>query len=185
MRHVHLSKADVETLFGKGAKLEKERELSQPGQFLCKQRVNLVGTKTSFNNVAVIGPERTDSQVEVSRTDAFALGVKDAPLRQSGDTDGAPNLVILSPDLATQVSAPTILAKRHVHLDPDTAKKHNITDGQIVQIQTEGERAAILDQVVARVHKNFAPAVHIDTDESNAIFSPKTVKICLTNIDKV
>ena len=177
MRHVHLCKKDVEALFGKGAKLESERELSQPGQFLCKQRVNLVGPTGSMNNVGIIGPERTKSQIEISRTDAFTLGLKDVPLRQSGDLEGAPLLVILSPDLSKQVIAPAIIAKRHVHLDPDTAKKHNITDGQVVKIKIEGERGAVLDQTIARIDKSFKPAVHLDSDEANAVLAGNTVTV--------
>jgi len=170
MRHVHLCKKDVETLFGKGVKLEKERDLSQPGQFLCKQRVVIVGAKSTFQNVGIIGPERNESQIEISRTDAFALGLKNVPLRQSGDLENAPTLAVLSPDLSSQVSAQTIIAKRHVHLDPKTAKDNNITDGQILRVKIEGERATILENVIARVDKNFTPAVHLDTDESNAAF---------------
>jgi len=179
MRHAHLSKADVEALFGKGVTLECERMLSQPGQFLCKQRINLVGPKSSFTNVGIIGPERKESQVEISKTDAFALGVKEAPLRMSGDTEGAPNLVILDPSLTNSVSAPVIIAKRHAHLDPETAEKWGITDKQIIKVRIDGERATILDEVVARIDKNFAPAIHIDADEANATYSPKNVTILL------
>ena len=166
MRHVHLSQGDLEVLFGKGAKLIVDRPLSQPDQFLAKQRVDLIGEKRTIENVGIIGPVRKQTQVEISRTDAFSLGVKGAPIRQSGDLAGAPTVMVATGE--TFVNGATIIAKRHAHLTPATAKKHGITDGQIVKIKFEGERGAILDGVVARVSDNFADAVHIDSDESNA-----------------
>ena len=175
MRHVHLSGDDVETLFGKGHKLQHERSLSQPGQFLCKERVTLKTDAWEFKNVAIIGPERPFSQVEISRTDAFMLKIKNVPVRQSGDLTDAPTLTVIVDDKSVECA--TIVAQRHVHLDPKTAKENNIDDGQIVGIQITGERSAILESVVARVSPSFAPAVHIDGDEANAVGNPKMVKI--------
>jgi putative phosphotransacetylase len=148
MRHVHLSQSDLETLFGKGAKLEVSRSLSQPNQFLAVQRVDIIGPKRALEGVGIIGPVRKESQIEISRTDAFALGLKDVPIRQSGDTKGAPTVKISAN--GKEVAAAAIIAKRHVHLTPETAKKQGITDGQIVKIQIEGERAGVLGAVVAR-----------------------------------
>jgi putative phosphotransacetylase len=175
MRHVHLSASDVETLFGKGAKLEFSRALSQPNQFLAVQRVALVGAKSTFENVAIIGPERKVSQIEISRTDTFALGVKNVPVRQSGDLNGAPTLIIKT-ELG-QISAAAIVAKRHIHLDPKTAKEHKITDGQIMKIKITGERASVLENVVARVDATYAPAIHIDGDEANATGAAGEVEV--------
>jgi len=172
MRHVHLCKADVEKLFGKGTVLTSARPLSQPGQFLCNERVTIIGVKNRFESVGIIGPERKASQIEISRTDCFFLGVKDVPIRQSGDTVGAPTI-----ELAGGVVAPVIVAKRHVHLDPKTAKENNLHDGQIVGIKFEGDRAATLGQTIVRVHADFAPAVHIDSDEANACLATNSVEI--------
>ena len=177
MRHVHLSEKDLQVLFGKGAKLEFERQLSQPGQFLSKQRVTLVGKSgRSIENVGIIGPTRSASQVEISRTDSFVLGLRDVPLRLSGDLDGdVPLITIKNGDIT--VSAKVIIAKRHIHLDPVTAKKIGLKHGDVIKIKIEGARAAVLDQVIARVDKNFASAVHLDSDEANAVGSPQFIKI--------
>jgi len=175
VRHVHLSQNDVEILFGKGAALQHERDLSQPGQYLSKQRVTLAGLKREITGVAVLGPVRKVSQVEISRTEAFTLGLKDVPLRQSGHLDGAP-AVTLKTDLA-ETPASVIIAKRHVHLDPATAEKGGFADGEIVQLKFGGERASILDEVVIRVDKNFAPAAHLDSDEGNAVLAGTTVTV--------
>jgi putative phosphotransacetylase len=174
MRHVHLTAEDLETLFDAGAVLEFERALSQPGQFLSKQRVTLVGPKREIQNVAVLGPVRSRSQVEISQTDAFTLGLKDVPVRQSGDLDGAPKVIIRTTSIVT---ASCIIAKRHVHLDPKTAKANGFTDGEIVKLTFAGERAATLDEAVVRVDKNFAPAVHLDSDEANAVMAGNTVTV--------
>ena len=175
LRHVHLSIDAVEKLFGAGARLTSSRALSQPGQFLCNERVTIAGPKSAMENVAIIGPERKESQVEISRTDAFVLGIKDAPIRLSGETDGAPVIIVKNGE--AQVSAPAIVARRHVHLDPETAKAHGLTDKQIVSIKFEGERCATLGGVIVRVHKDFAPALHIDADEANATLAANTAKI--------
>jgi len=179
MRHVHLTQEHVETLFGKGAQLEVDSMLSQPGEFLCKQRVTLVGSKREIDNIAVLGPARKATQVEISRTDAFFLGIKNAPVRASGDVTGTPGIVLQNQFKHKEVKLDegVIIAKRHVHLDPKTALENGFTDGQIVKIKFEGERAAILDNVVVRVDKDFAPAVHIDSDEANAVFAGTHVTV--------
>lgn len=177
MRHVHLSPADLETLFGKGAKYTEVKKLSQPGQFLAEQRVDLVGPKKSFENVGIIGPTRKQSQVEISRTDAFMLGLKAVPIRQSGHTEGAPTIEVKVGEKTIQ--AVVIIAKRHVHLLPETAEKYKIKDGQNLKIAFGGERGAILDMVVARVDKTYADAVHIDSDEANAVLAGNECEIIL------
>ena len=145
-RHVHLTDADIETLFGKGAKLTHKKDLSQPGQFACEERVTLVGPKKSIPNVIILGPARKATQVEVSFTDARTLGVT-APVRESGD----------------------IVAKRHIHMTPDDAARFGVTDKEIVKVALESDgRSTIYGDVVVRVNPNFALAMHIDTDEANA-----------------
>ena len=152
-RHVHLSKEHIEILFGKGAELTKKRELSQPGQFACEERVNVVGEKKSIPNVIVLGPARAQTQVEVSLTDARTLGVA-APVRECGEVE---------------LSEGVIAAKRHIHLDPATAEKFCVEDKQIVFVKIKSaERTTIFGDVVVRVSPKFAPAMHIDTDEANA-----------------
>ena len=177
MRHVHLSQEHLEELFGKGAQLNVVRDLSQPGQYLSDKRVTFVGPKNSIDNVAVLGPTRKVTQVEVSRTDSFMLGLKDVPVRQSGDLDGAPMIELRNKENGNCCNAYTIIAKRHIHLDVPTAQKWNIKDNQIVKIKVEGERGGVLNEAVARVHENFSAAVHIDSDESNALGIPKSVTL--------
>ena len=159
-RHVHLSKGHIEALFGKGAELTKKRELSQPGQFACEERVTVVGEKKSIPNVIVLGPARAQTQVEVSLTDARSLGVV-APIRESGNLAGSCGEV--------EISEGVIAAKRHIHLDPATAEKFGVADKQNVFVKIEtAERTTIFGDVVIRVSPNYVPAMHIDTDEANA-----------------
>lgn len=169
MRHVHLTTAQIEELFGKGKSLTPQRMLSQPGQFLAAERVDLVGPKGTMQRVAIIGPERSAAQVELSRTDCFVLGIADVPLRQSGDLGGSAGITIKGTNSQIKIDTGVILAHRHVHLDPDTAKKNGLDDGQIVSIKFEGDRQAILCNTIVRVDENFAPAIHIDSDEANAV----------------
>lgn len=167
-RHVHLSKEHIEILFGKGAELTKKRELSQPGQFACEERVNVVGEKKSIPNVIVLGPARAQTQVEVSLTDARTLGVA-APVRESGDLSGSGSCRLIGPCGEVELSEGVIAAKRHIHLDPATAEKFCVEDEQIVLVKIKSaERTTIFGDVVVRVSPKFAPAMHIDTDEANA-----------------
>ncbi len=167
-RHVHLSSADVETLFGKGVKLTFKRELSQPGQFLSNERVSIVGSRSRMDNVAVLGPERPATQVELSLTDARSLGVT-APVRESGDVAGSGAIRIEGPAGAVELAEGVIAAKRHIHLTPEDAAKFGVADKQIVRVKVGGERGLIFDEVVCRVNANFATAMHIDVDEANAV----------------
>ena len=177
MRHVHLSEKDLQTLFGEDAKLDVERPLSQPGQFLSKQRVKLIGKGDKcFENVGIIGPTRSVSQIEISRTDAFALGYREVPLRLSGDLDGDLPLITVQ-NGGNTILAKAIIAKRHIHLDPVMAKKIGVLHGNVIKIKVSGARAAILGEVIARVDKDFIPAIHLDSDESNAVDNPQLAEI--------
>ncbi len=167
-RHVHLTEADMETLLGKGNTLTVKKMLSQPGQFASNERISLVGPKGTIANVLILGPTRPATQVEVSFTDARALGVK-APVRESGDVAGSAGIKLVGPAGEVEISEGVIVAKRHIHLDPATAEELGVTDKQIVSAKVcTGERSLTFGEVVVRVSEKFAPAVHIDTDEANA-----------------
>lgn len=178
-RHVHLTREDVEYLFGANYQLTKMKDLSQPGQYACKERVSVTGPKGTINNVIVLGPERKETQVEVSLTDTLVLGIK-APIKQSGHIENTPGAVISYGDKKIEISKGVIVAKRHIHLHPTDAKRFHLVDGEIVKLKVFGERPLIFDDVVARVHENFATYVHIDYDEANACgFKKGTLGIIL------
>ena len=169
-RHVHLSKADVEALYGEGAKLTFVRDLSQPGQFVCEERVDLVGPKRTISNVVILGPERAASQVEIALTDCFNLGVI-APVRESGDIEGTPGITLRAANgNEITLEKGVIVAKRHVHMTPADAAAFGVEEKQIVKVEidTGAGRKLIFDDVVVRVSEKFALAMHIDTDEANA-----------------
>ncbi len=164
-RHVHVTKQQALVLFGHS--LTPSRPLSQPGQFLSAERVSLIGPKGEISNVAVLGPERSHGQAELSLTDGIALGLK-LPVRQSGDVKGSPG-IILKGELGTvELSCGALAAKRHIHLPPAEAKVRGLQDGQVVRLKMLTGRPVILEDVVVRVHKDFAPRAHIDYDEANA-----------------
>ena len=168
-RHVHLSQEHLEILFGKDAELTKKKDLSQPGQFACEERVTIVGPKKEMPNVSILGPVRPETQVELSATDARSIGIA-APIRESGDIKDSGACKIIGPKGEVEISEGVIVAKRHIHLTPETAAERNVKDKDIVwvKIDTDG-RKAILGDVVVRVSEKYAPAMHIDTDESNAV----------------
>ena len=166
-RHVHLSAEDIETLFGKGATLTEKKELSQPGQYACEERVKLVGPKKEIANVIILGPARPATQVEISFTDARTLGVS-APVRESGDVAGTPGLKLVGPAGEVEIAEGVIVAKRHIHLTPEAAAEMGVADKQIVSVEIKSERTTVFGDVVVRVSEKFAPAMHIDTDEANA-----------------
>ena len=167
-RHVHQTQEHVEILFGKGAELTFKKELSQPGQFQSEQRVDLVGPKNTLKNISILGPVRKATQVELSCTDARALGIK-VPVRESGDIAGSAPVTIVGPEGSIDIAEGAIAAKRHIHLTPADAEEFGVTNGQIVSVKTEGERGLVFDNVVVRVSPNFKKAMHIDTDEANAM----------------
>ncbi len=168
-RHVHVTQEHLEILFGKGAKLTHKKDLSQPGQFACEERVTIVGPKKEMPNVSILGPVRPETQVELSATDARSIGIA-APIRESGDVAGSGACKIVGPAGEVELSQGVIVAKRHIHLTPETAAERGVKDKDVVwvKIDTDG-RKAILGDVVVRVSEKYAPAMHIDTDESNAV----------------
>ena len=166
-RHVHLTKAAVETLFGKGYQLTPKRDLSQPGQYLCAERVKLVTAKGQLDNVAILGPVRQDNQVELSLTDARILGVE-APIRLSGDLEGAADVLIVSNLGVVTAPKSAIVAKAHIHMTPADAKDYSVRDGEHVDIRMGTDRPVTLNDVIVRVREDYALAVHIDFDEANA-----------------
>lgn len=167
-RHVHLSREDLDLLFGKGYKLTPTKDLGQPGQFACKETVTIVGPKGSIENVRILGPERKDTQIEVSLTDAFRLGVM-PPVRDSGDIEGTPGITIIGPNGKLEKEKGVIIAKRHIHMLPSDAEKFGVKDKDIVKVIVEnGDRKLIFDDVLIRVSEKFALEFHVDTDEANA-----------------
>nr|WP_228288219.1 phosphate propanoyltransferase [Thermosipho ferrireducens] len=167
-RHVHLSREDVETLFGKDYKLTPIKDLGQPGQFACQETVVIVGPKGAIEKVRVLGPERKETQVEISLTDAFKLGVM-PPVRDSGDLEGTPGIVIVGPKGSVIKEKGVIIAKRHIHMHPDDAKNYGVEDKQIVKVVVEkAGRRLVFDDVLVRVSKKYALEFHVDTDEANA-----------------
>ncbi len=166
-RHVHLSRADVETLFGRGYRLNAVKDLSQPGQFACAERVTLVGPKGELKNVVILGPERPESQVEISLTDGVTLGIT-PPVRISGSIEGTPGLVIRNGDREIRLTKGLIVAKRHIHMTPEDAQRWGVSNKQIVRLRTFSGRPLIFDDVEVRVSEKFATAAHLDYDEANA-----------------
>lgn len=166
-RHIHLSPADVERLFGPGHTLHPVKEL-QPGQFSCEETVTLVGPKGSLNRVRVLGPARGRTQVEVSATDGFTLGIN-PPVRLSGDLDGSASIAVVGPRGAFALPEGVIVAQRHIHMNTKDAARWGLHHGQVVQVAVEkGIRRLILGDVVLRVGEGFELEMHIDTDEANA-----------------
>ena len=166
-RHVHLSRAHVDALFGVGYKLTPVKDLSQPGQFACKERVTLVGPKGELKNVVVLGPERSESQVEISLTDAVSLGIT-PPVRQSGDVAGTPGLTVRNGERMITLDRGLIAARRHIHMTPEDAARWGVADNQTVRLKTFTARPVVFDDVVVRVSPKFCTMVHLDYDEANA-----------------
>ena len=164
-RHVHLSEKDALALFG--APLTKVKDLSQPGQFACKERVRLIGPKAVIDNVAVLGPYRDKSQVEISKTDARTLGVN-VPVRQSGNIDGTPGIILASQTGIVGLEQGLIVAARHIHMSPEDAKTFCVHDKDLVDVRLDGERPVVLEDVLVRVSDKFHLAMHIDPDEGNS-----------------
>lgn len=174
-RHVHLSRKELDALFGTGYELTKAKDLSQPGQYASKERLTVVGPKGAFPNVVILGPVRKESQVEVSLTDCLQLGVK-APIRESGDIEGTPGIVLVNGDKSVSLDKGLIVAKRHVHMTPEDAEKLGVKNHDIVKVKVEGARPLIFDDVVIRVSPKFATYMHIDYDEANACGFSKGIR---------
>lgn len=168
-RHIHVTKETLEVLFGKGHELTKKKDLSQPGQYACEERVTVVGPKKELANVSILGPCRNADQVELSATDARSIGLP-IVIRESGDVAGTPGCKLVGPYGEVEIKEGVIVAKRHIHLVPETAEKLGVKNKDIVWVRINTpERKAVLGDVVVRVSDTFADAMHIDTDESNAI----------------
>ena len=168
-RHIHLTDAAVEALYGPGAKLESKKALSQPGQFACaNEKIKLVGPKGE-PPVSVLGPVRAHLQIELSFTDARTLGLKNVPVRDSGDVAGTPGIKLVGPHGELEVSQGCIIAKRHIHMTTADAARFGVSDGQLVSVELPtSPRATVFKDVLIRVSDKYALAMHIDTDEANA-----------------
>ena len=164
-RHVHVTKAQAHALFGHG--LTPKRELSQPGQYLANERLTVVGPKGEFQNVAVLGPERKEAQVEISLTDGRTLGIT-PPVRLSGDVAGSPGAVLVGPQGRVELSQGVIAARRHIHMTPEKAAAMGVANGQTVKLQVFTARPLIFEDVAVRVSPEFDDFAHLDYDEANA-----------------
>ncbi len=165
--HVHLGRNEISALFGLGSELTHRSDLSQPGQFACEETVNLVGPKGRVERVRILGPERKESQVEISMTEEFKLGVK-APIRASGDLAGSPGITLEGPKGTSKIPQGVICSFRHIHMRPEDALSFGLKDRDIVMVEVKGERTLIFGDVLVRVHPDFRLSMHIDTDEANA-----------------
>ena len=167
-RHVHVTQETLEILFGKDAKLTPKKDLSQPGQFACEERVDVVGPKKTLGRVSVLGPTRAQTQVELSMTDARSIGI-DAPIRESGVLEGSAPCKLVGPAGEVELTEGVIVAMRHIHTTPEDAAEMGVSNGEIVSLKVETEgRSLIFGDVVVRVSPKYATVVHIDTDEANA-----------------
>ena len=175
-RHVHLTQADLDILFGEvGYQLHVKKMLSQPGQYACEEKVTVVGPKGQLK-ASILGPTRPASQVELSLTDARSIGVV-APIRESGDVKGSGACKLVGPAGEVDLTEGVIAAKRHIHMTPADAEVFGVSDKEIVKVKTDGLRPVIFDDVVVRVHPTYALAMHIDTDEANAAYGVTTGEI--------
>lgn len=166
-RHIHLSEEHMKHLFGDDHKLTPVKELSQPGQYACKERVRIIGAKGEFPGVVILGPCRNETQVELSLTDCTAVGVKGI-IRESGKIEGTPGILIGVGDKFIKIDKGVIVAQRHVHMTPKDAEKLRVKDGEIVKVKINGKRPLIFDDVLIRVKDTFKLSMHIDYDEANA-----------------
>ena len=179
-KHCHVTRATLDKLFGDGFELEVKKWLTQPGQFVTPQKVTVVGPRRS-TELSIIGPCRKADQIELSFTDATALGFTDIPIRESGDVAGSPGCKLIGPNGEVDVNEGVIIAKRHVHFTPEDAEKFGYKDKQIIRVKIDGERALIFDDVVARVSHEYATFMHVDYDEMNAaaITGPDPIGVML------
>ena len=170
-RHVHVTEETLEILFGKGYQLTKKKDLSQPGQFACEERVQVIGPKNSFPAVSILGPTRPADQVELSASDARSIGVA-APVRESGDIAGSGACKLVGPKGEVELKEGVIVAKRHIHMTPEDAENYGVKDKQVVSVKIDSpERSLVFGDVVVRVSPKFKLAMLIDTDESNAVMA--------------
>lgn len=168
-RHIHVTKEDLEILFGKGHPLTKTKDLIQPGQFASAETVTIKGPKGSIDGVRILGPERKETQCEILASDVFKLGVPGCPVRESGELDGSFPFEVIGPAGSIKKARGLIIAKRHIHFNPEEAVRFGVVDKQTVALKVGTERAAIFLNVVCRVGTNYALECHIDFDEGNAV----------------
>jgi putative phosphotransacetylase len=167
-RHMHITKEDLEALFGSGAELEKLRDLMQPGEFASKSLVTLAGQNGVIRDVRILGPVRSYTQVEISLTDSFQLGIKSPLIRDSGAHEGTPGITAVGPAGAVTLRKGVILAQRHIHMHTDDGKRFGFRDGDWARVRIEGPRALVLERVLVRVKSTYAFEMHVDIDEANA-----------------
>lgn len=166
-RHVHVSREDLDTLYGKGFELTIKSSLKQPGQFASNETVTIQGPKGEFERVRILGPVRNQSQIEISKTDSFRLGIR-PPIRESGDLSGTPGLTMIGPKGSVSLSGGAIIALRHIHMTPGQASALGVKDKDIVEVETFGERRGVFGDVLIRVSDQFSLEMHVDVDEANA-----------------
>ncbi|ERK31695.1 propanediol utilization phosphotransacylase [Clostridium intestinale URNW] len=166
-RHIHVSQKDLDKLFGEGYNLTKKGDLKQPGQFAANETVTIRGPKGEFENVRILGPVREESQVEISMTDSFRLGVR-PPIKESGQLENTPGLEIIGPKGTVEIPQGTIIALRHIHMTPEQAVKIGVKDKDVVEVETFGERQGVLGNVLIRVSDKYSLEMHVDVDEANA-----------------
>ncbi len=166
-RHIHVTKEDLEKLFGNGHELTVAKELSQPGEFAAEETLTIKTDKAEIVRVRILGPVRKFTQVEISKTDARNLGIN-APLRSSGNIDGTPGITLIGPNGEIQINKGVIVAERHIHMTPQDAAQFQVSDGQYVSVKVKGDRGLTFNQVLVRVKDTYALDMHIDTDEANS-----------------
>ncbi|MFD2116753.1 phosphate propanoyltransferase [Paenibacillus yanchengensis] len=166
-RHIHLSQQHVEILFGEGYQLTEMKPLSQPGQYAANETVQVSGPKGTFPKVRILGPARSQTQLEISKTDSFVLGIK-PPVKESGDIAGSAPMKLTGPAGEIELQEGAIIAARHIHFHTDDAKRLGVKDKDRLRVRTGGERGVVFENVIARVSDSFALDMHIDTDEANA-----------------
>ena len=178
-RHIHLTRQDVETLFGKGYRLTPLKDLSQPGQYACKEQLTIVGPSLCpIEKVRVLGPERKASQVEISRTDAYLLKVK-PPVRESGKIAGSAPITIIGPKGVVTLSEGCMIANRHIHMSPEDGARFGLKDNDYVTVDAFGERRTRFFDVQVRVDPNFRLEMHLDTDDANAAGLANGAKVAI------
>ena len=177
-RHIHLSQGDLETLFGAGYQLTKTKDLSQPMQYACKETLTIAGPKGAIEKVRILGPARSESQIEILQADCFKLGIT-APVRSSGDLQGTPGITLIGPKGSILLSKGLLIAQRHIHMSLEDAKNFSVTDGETVTVQIDGLRGGTYSNVVIRANNTSVLEFHIDTEEANAMYLTSTSRITI------